>query len=429
MNYNQAISFLYSSLPMYQRVGKVAYKSSLKTTLALDEYFGHPHQQFKSIHIAGTNGKGSVGHMLAAVCQSAGLKTGLYTSPHLKDFRERIRVDGNMIPEENVTRFVNEHKEIIDKITPSFFEMTVAMAFDHFATEKVDIAIVEVGMGGRLDSTNIIRPLISMITNIGLDHSQFLGNTMYKIATEKAGIIKEGIPVIVGEKQESVEIVFKKKAKELKCDLHFAGDEYRVEYALQSNEEKQLMQIYHNDSPWGESLEVDLLGMYQQKNVASVLKAVELLNEMGIPVSEKNLRQGMSDIVTLTGLRGRWETLGHNPRIICDTAHNAEGMNEVVRQLRQTPYKKLHFVLGMVNDKDPGKLLSKLPVEAKYYFTEASIPRAMDREELATEALKYGLYGRIYGNPRKALQVARSNAAAEDMIYIGGSTFIVAEVL
>ena len=429
MNYKEAISFLFSSLPMYQRVGKAAYKSTLDTTLVLDEYFGHPHSQFNSIHIAGTNGKGSVAHMLAAVCQSAGLKTGLYTSPHLKDFRERIRVDGKMIPENAVTRFVNGHSDILDRIKPSFFEMTVAMAFDHFASEKVDIAIVEVGMGGRLDSTNIIRPLISLITNIGMDHSQYLGDTLYKIAIEKAGIFKKGIPVIIGEKQEAVKIVFEKKAGELGCDLYIASDEYRVEYALQSIDEKQQMQIYQQDESWGEPLEVDLLGIYQQKNVVPVLKAIELLNGMGYSITEKDLRTGMGGIVSLTGLRGRWEILGHNPRIVCDTAHNAEGMGEVVRQIHQTPYKTLHIVLGMVNDKDPGKLLSALPVEAKYYFTEASIPRAMDREELATEAMKYGLYGKIYANPPEALQGAIANSAAEDLIYIGGSTFIVAEVL
>ncbi len=429
MNYTEAISFLFSSLPMYQRVGKMAYKSTLKTTLALDEYFSYPHRNFKSIHIAGTNGKGSVAHMLAAICQSAGLKTGIYTSPHLKDFRERIRVDGTMIPEDKVTGFVNNHRDFIDKILPSFFEMTVAMAFDHFASEKVDIAIIEVGMGGRLDSTNIISPLASIITNIGLDHSQFLGDTLYKIATEKAGIVKKGIPLIIGEKQDEVKIVFEKKAKELGCDLHFAGDEYRVEYALQSSDEKQLMQVYREDISLGDPIEIDLLGIYQQKNLPAVLKAIDVLNENGFSVSMEDVRTGLANVVSLTGLRGRWEILGRNPRIICDTAHNAEGMEAVVKQINQTPYKKLHIVLGIVNDKDPGRLLSKFPSEATYYFTQASIPRAMDREELATEALKYGLYGRLYSHPKKALQKARANADEEDLIYVGGSTFIVSEVI
>jgi dihydrofolate synthase/folylpolyglutamate synthase len=334
-----------------------------------------------------------------------------------------------MIPGDRVSDFVNDHRDIIEKLKPSFFEMTVAMAFDHFHREKVDIAIIEVGMGGRLDSTNIIHPLFSIITNIGMDHSQFLGDSLYKIATEKAGIIKPGVPLIIGETQEEVSIVFKKKAQELNCELYFADQDFKVEYALQSTIEKQLIQVYRSDAPWGDSLEVDLMGMYQQKNIISVLKGVELFHEAGYAVSEKDLRLGLRNIGSLTGLRGRWEILGRNPRIICDTAHNADGIKEVVNQLNQTPYKNLHIVLGMVNDKDPGRILSFMPSEARYYFTQAVIPRAMDREELATEALKFGLYGRIYTSPRKALQTAKSMAEPDDLIFIGGSTFIVAEIL
>jgi dihydrofolate synthase/folylpolyglutamate synthase len=428
MNYKEAISFLFSSLPMYQRVGKVAYKSSLKTTLDLDEYFGHPHTSFKTIHIAGTNGKGSVAHMLAAVLQVAGFKTGLYTSPHMKDFRERIRVNGKMIPEKDVTGFVNDHQEIIQKIKPSFFEMTVAMAFDHFRREEVDIAIIETGMGGRLDSTNILVPVLSVITNIGMDHSQFLGDTLYQIAVEKAGIIKEGIPLVVGQKQDEVSIVFDRKVKELNGSIYYADQEYSVEYSLGSAENRQIMQVYKEGQPMG-SFEIDLMGLYQQKNVVTLLKVIDILAGMGVLVSELQLRDGLSDIVGLTGLRGRWEILGQNPLVICDTAHNPEGMSEIVRQIRQMAWKKLHIVLGMVDDKDPRKLLAELPGEADYYFVQSSIPRAMDREKLAKEALKFGLYGQICPSPERGIQIARTNAESEDLIFIGGSTFVVAEIL
>lgn len=429
MNYKEAISFLFSSLPMYQRVGKAAYKSNLNNTLALDEYFGHPHRSFRSIHIAGTNGKGSVAHMLAAVFQTAGYRTGLYTSPHLKDFRERIRVDGEMIPVERVTDFVNDHRQIIEEIHPSFFEMTVAMAFDHFATQKVDIAVVETGMGGRLDSTNIIRPLLSVITNIGMDHSQFLGDTLYKIAIEKAGIMKAGIPLVVGQKQEEVSIVFEKRAKEMECSLYFADKGCSVEYSMQSTGGNQRMQVYRENIPWMEALELDLLGLYQQKNILTVLKVLEVAGEEGIPVSDEQLRGGIANTCKLTGLRGRWEIIGNNPLIICDTAHNPDGMKEVVKQIRQTAWKNLHMILGLVDDKDPGILLALLPGDARYYFTQASVPRAMDRERLARHALKSGLYGQVFPSPERALEVARSNASPEDMIFVGGSTFVVAEVL
>jgi dihydrofolate synthase/folylpolyglutamate synthase len=429
MNYQEAIRFLFSSLPMYQRVGTVAYKSTLSNTEALDEYFGHPHRHYRSIHIAGTNGKGSVAHMLAAICQSAGYKTGLYTSPHLKDFRERIRVNGAMIPEEDVTRFVNDHKEIIDGIKPSFFEMTVAMAFDHFAQEKVDIAVVEVGMGGRLDSTNIIQPVLSIITNIGPDHSQFLGDTLYKIATEKAGIIKSGVPVIVGQEQDEVSVVFKRKAGEMDCELFFADREYKVEYALRTADEKQVMQVYRDGKPWMGSLKLDQMGLYQQKNAITVLKAVEMLNELGLIISEDHLRNGLGNTRGLTGLRGRWEILRHNPLVICDSAHNPDGIAVVLEQLKHIPWKRLHIVLGLVDDKDPGEMLRNMPRDAVYYFTHAGIPRAMDKEKLASKALKYGLYGRVCPSGKKAMEMAVQEADPEDLVFIGGSTFLVAEIL
>ncbi|MFC2113630.1 bifunctional folylpolyglutamate synthase/dihydrofolate synthase [Bacteroidota bacterium] len=429
MNYKEAISFLFSSLPMYQRVGQVAYKSNLNNTLALDEYFDHPHWDFRSIHVAGTNGKGSVAHMLSAVLQTAGYKVGLYTSPHLKDFRERIRVNGEMIPEERVSGFVDDHREIIDKIQPSFFEMTVAMAFDHFRNEKVDIAVVEVGMGGRLDSTNIISPILSVITNIGMDHSQFLGDTLYQIAGEKAGIIKPGIPLVVGQKQDEVSMVFTRRVKELNGNLYFADQEFNVEYSLGSATNRQIMQVYREGEPLYNSLEIDLMGLYQQKNIPAVLKVLDLLGKNEITVTEQHLRKGLSNVVALTGLRGRWEILSQNPLVISDTAHNPEGMKEVIRQIKQMPWKNLHIVLGMVDDKDPEKLLEQLPREAMYYFIQSSIPRAMDREKLAREAIKYGLYGQVCTSPERGLKIARSKAEKEDLIFVGGSTFVVAEIL
>jgi dihydrofolate synthase/folylpolyglutamate synthase len=429
MNYNEAISFLFSSLPMYQRVGRAAYKSDLKNTLALDEHFGHPHLAFRSIHVAGTNGKGSVAHMLAAVLQEAGYQTGLYTSPHLKDFRERIRINGEMIQEDRVTAFVNEHHGIIRQIEPSFFEMTVSMAFDHFARQKVDLAVVEVGMGGRLDSTNVLHPLLSVITNIGMDHSQFLGDTLYKIAREKAGIMKPGVPAVIGQKQQEISVVFERRAREMGCSLYFADQEYRVETDPQSPEGKQLMQVYRHDEPWPGSLELDLLGHYQQMNLATVLKAIDVLGELGISLSGEQVRRGLANVRVLTGLRGRWEILGHNPMIVCDTAHNPEGMKEVLRQIRNMPWKNLHFILGIVNDKDPRRLLSLLPRKARYYFTQASIPRAMDREKLAREAMGFGLHGQVCPSPTRALEIARSEATADDLIFAGGSIFLVAELL
>ncbi|MFC2099128.1 bifunctional folylpolyglutamate synthase/dihydrofolate synthase [Bacteroidota bacterium] len=340
MNYKEAISFLFSSLPMYQRVGQVAYKSNLNNTLALDEYFDHPHWDFRSIHVAGTNGKGSVAHMLSAVLQTAGYKVGLYTSPHLKDFRERIRVNGEMIPEERVSGFVDDHREIIDKIQPSFFEMTVAMAFDHFRNEKVDIAVVEVGMGGRLDSTNIISPILSVITNIGMDHSQFLGDTLYQIAGEKAGIIKPGIPLVVGQKQDEVSMVFTRRVKELNGNLYFADQEFNVEYSLGSATNRQIMQVYREGEPLYNSLEIDLMGLYQQKNIPAVLKVLDLLGKNEITVTEQHLRKGLSNVVALTGLRGRWEILSQNPLVISDTAHNPEGMKEVIRLYCRRRYSR-----------------------------------------------------------------------------------------
>ena len=429
LNYQDAIAFLFDHLPMYQRVGKSAYKSNLDTTLALDEYFGHPHRTFKSIHIAGTNGKGSVAHMLSAILQSAGYRVGLYTSPHLTDFRERIRIDGKMIPEEMVTEFVEQHKDILESLRPSFFEMTVAMAFEYFSREQVEYAVVETGMGGRLDSTNIIRPMVSVITNIGFDHNQFLGDTLYKIAVEKAGIIKSGIPVVIGETQKEARLVFSRTAREKGCPIRYADKEIQVAYSTQSLKGTQIMHLSRAGGHELESFETDLIGLYQQKNVITVLGVIELLATTGMDIQERDVRKGLAQTRELTGLRGRWEIIGNNPLIICDTGHNREGIREVIKQIRQTPWKNLHIVLGLVDDKDPTKILEQLPAEARYYFTQSSVPRSMDREKLAAEGLRFGLYGQVCPTPVKAIKIALSKADPEDLIFVGGSTFLVAEVL
>jgi dihydrofolate synthase / folylpolyglutamate synthase len=428
MNYKETLDFLFSALPMFQRIGAAAYKANLDNTLALDEYLGHPHKSFISIHVAGTNGKGSVCHMLAAILQMAGYKTGLYTSPHLKDFRERIRIDGKCIPEKEVTGFVENHKPFIEKIKPSFFEMTVSMAFDYFRKEKVDIAVIETGLGGRLDSTNIISPIVSVITNIGLDHTNLLGNTLKKIAEEKAGIIKHRTPVVIGESQE-VFPVFMKKANELHAPLFIADQKYRVEECESRSNNMQAFRVYLRDGLRFDAIITDLLGNYQRKNIATVLRTVDVLTEAGFNVTDRSILSGCSNVKKLTGLRGRWEILDTEPLVICDTGHNREGLIEVVRQIRRTPYKQLHFIFGTVSDKDPTHVLKVLPKEALYYFTQANIPRAMAREELARMALKEGLHGKTYPTPFEALEAAKAASDSDDLIFIGGSTFIVAEIL
>ena len=429
MDYKRTLDFLYSQLPMYQRVGAAAYKNSLDNTRALDDYFGHPHKKFRSIHIAGTNGKGSVAHMLAAVLQSAGYKTGLYTSPHLKDFRERIRINGIDVPEVDIVRFVKEHKQIIDEIKPSFFEMTVAMAFLYFAEQQADIAVVETGMGGRLDSTNIITPVVSVITNIGLDHTRFLGKTLEEIAREKAEIIKPGIPVVIGERQEETEAVFQAKAAEMNAPVYFADQEFFIGYSLKTMDQKQSFNIYSEDEIVYENLETDQLGFYQRKNAITALKTIELLDTAGIEVPREFIFTGFSNISRLTGLRGRWEILGHHPLVVCDTAHNFEGLSQIAEQILQTPWKNLHIVLGFVDDKNPEDLLKTLPENAIYYITQANIPRAMDRLILFEKAISLGLRAEVFERPSMALKEAKTRAGKDDMIFIGGSTFVVAEIL
>ena len=429
MNYKETLDFLFAQLPMYQRVGKAAYKADLATTLELDRYFRHPHKAYKTIHIAGTNGKGSVSHCIASVLQESGLKVGLYTSPHLKDFRERIRINGEMITEQAVIDFVANHSEIIKSLQPSFFEMSVAMAFDYFKQEAVDVAIVEVGMGGRLDSTNIISPEVSAVTNIGLDHTAFLGTDLEQIAGEKGGIIKKNTPVVIGQTQKETAPVFMKLAQENSSDIIFADKELSISTATLSVDEKQIFQIRKGEELIYPDLQLDLLGSYQQKNVLTALTIIEQLQKKQFTISTDNIYAGLKKVVNNTGLLGRWQHIGYNPRIICDTGHNLDGMQMLVKQIQNTPHNKLHIVLGMVNDKDHAAVLNILPKQAQYYFTKASIPRSLDENKLKEMAGSCNLKGESYPDVTTALNSAKKNADVNDLIFIGGSTFIVADTL
>ncbi len=410
MTYSETLSYLYTQLPMFQRIGAAAYKADLDNTLAICKLLGNPERKFKSVHIAGTNGKGSVSHMLAAILQSAGYKTGLYTSPHLKDFRERIRINGKMIPKEEVMKFVQKHKKHFERIKPSFFEWTVGLAFDHFAKEKVDIAIVETGLGGRLDSTNVITPLLSIITNISYDHQNLLGNTLEKIAAEKAGIIKKNGVVIVSEKHASTSLsvtkVFDQKAKKEKALLLYA-DEW-----IKSTK----------------GFECGLKGTYQHKNMKAVVLAAALLQE-NFQIPGSAIHKGLKDVIKLTGLRGRWDVLSNKPLVIADIAHNVAGIKEVFSQVKNTPHKKLHIVLGTVNDKDIRNILKLLPKKATYYFCKADIPRALPAGQLAMQAQESGLEGVIYPSVKQALHSAKRAAGTKDFVLVTGSAFVVAEAI
>lgn len=416
---------------MFQRSGPAAYKNSLENTLRLDELYKHPHTNYKTLHVAGTNGKGSVSHMLASVLQSAGLKVGLYTSPHLKDFRERIRINGEMISENEIVSWVNNYRtnNQLWKIEPSFFELTVAMAFDYFAKEKVDIAIMEVGLGGRLDSTNIITPEVSIITNIGLDHTNLLGDTLAEIAGEKAGIIKKGVPVVIGTTQKEPETIFRKTATGKGADIYFADKEFGVAYSMQSMDGKQILSIEKNGNAVFPDLRLDLLGTYQHKNIPAVLKAVEILNGKGLTISDDNLFEGLANVSEKSGLLGRWQVLGNNPLMVCDTGHNEDGLKAIVEQINNTAYKNLHIVFGTVGDKNPDNILALLPKQATYYFVKANILRAMDALELEKRAKCFGVVGECYSSVKQGLEKARANADERDFIFVGGSTFVVAEIL
>ena len=408
MDYQETLTYLYEQVPMFQRVGGSAYKEGLDNTKALDAHFGHPHHSFRTIHVAGTNGKGSVSHTLAAVLQSAGYKTGLYTSPHLVDFRERIRINGTPISKDYVVSFVEHERSFFEPLCPSFFELTTAMAFKYFADEQVDVAVIEVGLGGRLDCTNIITPDLSIITNISFDHVQFLGNTLAKIAGEKAGIIKKGIPVVIGETTPETKPVFMAKATEVGAPIYFAEENNREDYP---------------------GVEYELKGIYQEKNKRTLFTALPLLKEAGYHFDEENVREGFAHVVELTGLMGRWQKLHDHPTLVCDTGHNVGGITYVVEQLRQQSCHQLHIVIGMVNDKDISGVLALLPKEAIYYITQASVNRALPAKQLLHLATEAGLKGKAYASVKNAVRAAMKKSLPEDFIFVGGSNFIVADLL
>jgi len=429
MTYKQTLEFLFSQLPAYHRIGKAAYKNDLNSTIALDNYFGNPHLKYKTIHVGGTNGKGSVSHMIASILQEAGYKTGLYTSPHLKDFRERIKVNGEMIPENEIVTFVTKHKNIIRSLKPSFFEMTVAIAFNYFAECNVDVAVIEVGLGGRLDSTNIIKPVLSVVTNIGHDHMDILGDSIEKIAVEKAGIIKNNVPVVISETQVATKDVFISKASESGSMITFADEQFSCKLDeidnIKGSRKYLITDLVTQQKFKGETI---LGGDYQGANMKAVFTVFNNLKSEFI-VSDENIITGIWNVVKNTGLKGRWQILSHNPLTICDTGHNKEGLEYVMAQIRRIIKTELHMIIGFVNDKDLKSVLPLLPTEATYYFTRASVPRALDEKTLKSEASKYGLIGQSYPDVRSALSHARKNAIESDMIFIGGSTFIVAEVI
>ncbi|MEE4177813.1 MAG: folylpolyglutamate synthase/dihydrofolate synthase family protein [Bacteroides sp.] len=432
MNYKETLGYLFEQLPMFHRIGPAAYKANLDNTLALSRHLGEPEKKFRSIHIAGTNGKGSVANMLASVLQQQGYKTGLATSPHLKDFRERIRINGKMIPKTAVTEFIQKNKGFFEQLSPSFFEITIGLTFDYFAREQVDVAVVETGLGGRLDSTNIVTPEISIITNIGMDHMNLLGNTLEKIAAEKAGIIKKGIPLVVGKHQAGVQEVFEAFADEKGAPIFNASDCYAFVSAETKDHAGQLFQEISFKRPGGElhTYKTDLLGVYQQENLATALTALEFLNRQGkFRVSDLALRQGLSQVKENTGFRGRWYQLGKRPRIICDTGHNSDGIKMVTSQLSTLAYDKLRIVLGMVDDKDVKGVLSLFPKDATYYFCKPDVPRGLNPHSLAAAAASEGLKGEVYATVKEALLAAKREASGRDLIFVGGSTFVVAEVV
>lgn len=424
MTYEQAINYLYESAPLFQNIGAGAYKEGLGNTELLDKHFQHPHRQYATIHVAGTNGKGSVSHTLASILQSQGMKVGLYTSPHLTDFRERIRVNGEMIPQARVVSFVEQERTFFEPLHPSFFELTTALALQYFAEENVDIAVIEVGLGGRMDCTNIIQPLVSIITNISFDHIQFLGNTLEKIASEKAGIIKPCIPAIVGEwGKESVAEVFMNKAEEAGTSLVFADRENEiVDFTLTPGQGY----TYHT-ATFG-TIHGELEGLCQEKNTATILEAIKALRRKGIHISNQAVQDGFAKVSIHTGLRGRWQKIADKPLTICDTGHNVGGMQYITRQLATTPHQALHIVIGMVNDKDVNTVLSMLPQDATYYFTQASVRRAMPSDQFSQEASRHGLKGECYPTVHDAYLAAKAASGEEDLIFIGGSTFIVADL-
>jgi dihydrofolate synthase / folylpolyglutamate synthase len=428
MDYQQTLDYLYNRLPMFTRVGAVALKNDLHNTIELCEQLGNPQHKFKSIHIAGTNGKGSTSHMLAAIFQQAGYKTGLYTSPHLKDFRERIRINGEMVPTSFVTEFVEQTQSSIEALDPSFFELTVAMAFQYFALEQVDIAIIEVGLGGRLDSTNIITPELSVITNISYDHMHILGNTLPEIASEKAGIIKQNVPLVVSQTQSEIAAVFTDKAAALNAPVHFADQEWLIQENELSAGHLKLGIIPHKGGEI-KRFTLDLSGQYQVKNILGVLSAVQVMRQGGWELPEEAVFTALAHTRKLTGLRGRWEIVSQKPLTVFDVGHNEAGILEIVEQLRHMVYRHLHIVTGFVKDKEVDKVLSLLPPAATYYFCAAQIPRALDADTLAGMATAKGLRGHTYPSVQQAFMAAKQHAHEEDIVLVCGSFFIVGEVM
>ncbi|PJJ60391.1 bifunctional folylpolyglutamate synthase/dihydrofolate synthase [Hymenobacter chitinivorans] len=430
MTYPETLAYLYDQLPMFQRVGAAGFKAGLGNTLALAEALGHPERQFKAVHVAGTNGKGSSSNLLAAALQAAGYKVGLYTSPHLREFTERIKLNGQDLDPDYLVQWVAKWRPLFEQIQPSFFEMCVALAYSYFAEQQVDIAVVEVGLGGRLDSTNIITPLVSLITNISFDHQNLLGDTLPLIAAEKAGIIKPGVPAIVSQTQAEVQAVFEHKAREVGAPLQFADARYQTALAQPPapDAETQLLTVTNSRTAEVQTLEVGLVGDYQRLNVPGVLAVLDELRRQGFTIPETAVQQGLRDVRRLTGFRGRWTILGRQPLLICDTGHNEAGIRFITAQLARLPYRQLHFVLGTVNDKDVTKMLALLPTAATYYFCQANIPRALPATELAERAAALGLHGAVYGPVPAAVAAARAAAAPDDVVFIGGSTFVVAEI-
>ncbi len=429
MTYQQTIDYLYSQLPMFSRIGAAAYKKDLHNTVELCTALNDPHTKFKSIHIAGTNGKGSTSHMLAAMLQKAGYKTGLYTSPHLKDFRERIRVNGQMVEESFVVDFVERTKHLSEKIQPSFFELTVVMAFEYFAQQQVDIAVIETGLGGRLDSTNVITPVLSIITNIGFDHMNLLGNTLPEIAFEKAGIIKPGVPAVIGAYNNETKTVFEKKAAECNAPLHFVQDIFATS-SIKTGISLLTCDVTDTRNHITETFQLDLNGLYQTKNLCTVLCAEGILMEHGFTISNEDEKYALSHVKELTGLHGRWDVIAQEPTVVLDVAHNDDGIREITSHLNATATgaSKLHFVLGMVKDKDVTKVLSLLPAAANYYFTHAHIPRALSAAALKEKAGEFGLQGNTFENVNAAINAAKATAAKNDIIIVCGSVFLVGEV-
>lgn len=424
MNYQETIEYLFNSTPVFEKVGASAYKEGLYNTEELDRHFDHPHRHFKTIHVAGTNGKGSCSHTLAAILQAEGYKVGLYTSPHLVDFRERIRVNGECIDEQYVVDFVEQERNFFEPLHPSFFELTTALAFKYFAEKKVDIAVIEVGLGGRLDCTNIITPILSIITNISFDHTQFLGDTLAKIAGEKAGIIKPKVPVVIGEATDETRPIFLAKAKAENAPIVFAEDNNEIlEHSLENN-----ATMHYNTVTYGE-LRGELCGEYQYKNTNTVLNAVNILRKLGIVKNKESVKMGLSNVCETTSLMGRWQTLGTNPLVVCDTGHNVGGWNYLSRQIIQQQCVTKHIVFGMVDDKDIRHVMAMLPKDAVYYFCKATTHRAISEDKVAAIGEEFGLKGTTYANVANAYREACSNAKSDDFVFIGGSSYVVADLL